>query len=265
MGSFAHFLATMVKKVSKGAAPKVEFPKNAIEKKPRKFAIGGDVLPKRDLTRFVRWPKYVRLQRAKMTLLKRIKVPPAINQFSLSFDKRQASQLFRLLNNLKPETKAAKKERLAAQAEKIAAGDKSAAGKKPVCVKMGVNHVTTLVEEKKAQLVVIAHDVDPIELVVWLPALCRKMDIPYCIVKSKSRLGALVHKKTATAIALTSVKQEDRHEFSQLVTAIRQQYNENAKSIERTWGGGIMGVKSQAKTAKIERAIAKEAAKKAMM
>merc|ERR1712182_151300 len=137
--------------------------------------------------------------------------------------------------------------------------------KKPVYVKYGINHITKLCEQKKAQLVVIAHDVDPIELVLWLPALCRKMDIPYCIVKSKSRLGALVHKKTATAIALTSVRQEDRHEFSQLVTAIRQQYNENAKSIERTWGGDIMGVKSQAKTAKIERAIAKEAAKKAMM
>jgi len=34
---------------------------------------------------------------------------------------------------------------------------------------------------------VISHDVDPIELVVWLPALCRKMGIPYCIVKSKAR------------------------------------------------------------------------------
>merc|ERR1711975_185991 len=115
---------TMVKKVTKkpaGAPGKsakaASFPNNMIAKKPRTFSIGGDVLPKRDLTRFVRWPKYVRLQRAKMTLLKRIKVPPAINQFALSFDKRQASQLFRLLNNLKPETKAAKKERLAAQAE----------------------------------------------------------------------------------------------------------------------------------------------------
>jgi len=103
------------------------------------------------------------------------------------------------------------------------------------------------------------------QLVLWLPAVCRKMDIPYCIVKSKSRLGALVHKKTATAVALVSVRQEDRHEFSQLVTAIRQQYNENAKQIERTWGGGIMGVKSLAKKAVLERAIAKEAAKKAMM
>lgn len=43
--------------------------------------------------------------------------------------------------------------------------------------------------QNKAQLVVIAHDVDPIELVVWLPALCRKMGVPYAIVKGKSRLG----------------------------------------------------------------------------
>jgi hypothetical protein len=32
--------------------------------------------------------------------------------------------------------------------------------------------------QSKAQLVVITHDVDPIELVVWLPALCRKMEVP---------------------------------------------------------------------------------------
>lgn len=55
--------------------------------------------------------------------------------------------------------------------------------KKPVVVKYGLNHITTLVEQKEAALVVIAHDVDPIELVVWLPALCKRMDVPYVIVK----------------------------------------------------------------------------------
>merc|ERR1712226_1305647 len=150
-------------------------------------------------------------------------------------------------------------------AAKQAGTEMEGSSKKPLYVKYGINHITKLCEDKKAQLVVIAHDVDPIELVVWLPAVCRKMDIPYCIVKSKSRLGALVYQKTATALAMVSVRPEDRHEFSQLVTAIRQQYNENAKMIERNWGGGIMGVKSRAATLKHERAIAKEAAKKAMM
>ncbi|WP_369293350.1 ribosomal L7Ae/L30e/S12e/Gadd45 family protein, partial [Bacillus cereus] len=47
--------------------------------------------------------------------------------------------------------------------------------KRPPVLQAGVNTVTTLMENKKAQLVVIAHDIDPIELVVFLPALCRKM------------------------------------------------------------------------------------------
>ena len=54
----------------------------------------------------------------------------------------------------------------------------------------------------------IANDVDPIELVVWLPALCRKMDIPYCFVKGKANLGKLVHQKNASAVALTEVRKE---------------------------------------------------------
>merc|ERR1711898_3332 len=139
----------MVKKVAKGgAAPKIEFPRSAVVAKKRTFSIGGDILPKkRDLTRFVRWPKYIRLQRAKMTLLKRIKIPSAINQFTNTFDKRQASQLFRLLNNIKPESKADKKKRMTEEAEARSNGG-NATAKKPVSVKMGINHVTTLIENK---------------------------------------------------------------------------------------------------------------------
>ena len=82
----------------------------------------------------------------------------------------------------RPEDKAAKKERLLAEATAREEG-KESEKKKPLVVKFGINHITQLVEEGKAQLVAIAHDVDPIELVVWLPALCKKMGVPYCIVK----------------------------------------------------------------------------------
>merc|ERR1711865_7691 len=235
------------------------------EKKPKNWSIGGDIQPKVELGRYVKWPKYVRIQRQRKILYQRLKVPPSINQFTNTLDKNISLNLFKLLHKYRPEDGAAKKERIAALAAAKTAGDAETSSKKPLYVKYGINHITKLCEDKKAQLVVIAHDVDPIELVVWLPAVCRKMDIPYCIVKSKSRLGALVHKKTATAVALTSVRAEDRHEFSQLVTAIRQQYNENSKMIERSWGGGIMGVKSQAATQKTEKALVKEMAKKAMM
>jgi large subunit ribosomal protein L7Ae len=40
----------------------------------RNFNIGNDIQPKRDLTRYVRWPKYITLQRKKQVLLKRLKV-----------------------------------------------------------------------------------------------------------------------------------------------------------------------------------------------
>merc|ERR1711953_1461492 len=88
--------------------------------------------------------------------------------------------------------------------------------KKPFFLKKGINHVTSLIERKAAKLVVIAHDVDPPELVAWLPTLCRKKDVPYCIIKSKSRLGQLVHQKTATCVAVTNVKKEDQAEIEAL-------------------------------------------------
>merc|ERR1712198_408418 len=229
-----------------------------IEKRPKNFGIGSDVQPKRDQTRFVRWPKYVRLQRQKRILYQRLKVPPSINQFTQTLDQQTATQLFKLLHKYRPETKAEKKQRLTQLAEAKSAGKQESSRKKPVTIKYGINHITNLVESKRAQLVVIAHDVDPIEIVVWLPALCRKMGVPYCIVKGKARLGKLVHKKTATAVCLTQINPEDKGALAKLVEAIKTNYNDRFEEIRRHWGGGIMGGKSQAKVAKIEKAKAKE-------
>ena len=88
-------------------------------------------------------------------------------------------------------------------------------------VKYGLNHIVALVEAKKAALVAIAHDVDPIELVVFLPALCRKMGVPYVIVKGKARLGTVVHKKTAAVVAIQEVKSEDQRDLATLVSAAK--------------------------------------------
>lgn len=230
-----------------------------IEKRPKNFGIGADVQPKRDLSRFVRWPKYIRLQRQKRILCERLKVPPSINQFTQTLEQQTAIQLFKLMHKYKPETKKEKKVRLTQIAEKREkTGQAPPTGKKPIVIKYGINHITSLVESRKAQLVVIAHDVDPIEIVVWLPALCRKMGVPYCIVKGKARLGKLVHKKNATAVAITNVRSEDKGSLDKLCEAANSNYAERVETIRRTWGGGVMGNKSTAKTAKIEKAKQKE-------
>jgi len=75
------------------------------ESRPRNYRVGGDIRHKRDLTRFVRWPHYIILQRQKRILLQRLKVPPVINQFTKTIDKNQATTLLKLLRNYQPETK----------------------------------------------------------------------------------------------------------------------------------------------------------------
>ncbi len=69
------------------------------------------------------------------------------------------------MDKYKPETKKDRKARLIARAVERAEGKPDQPTKKPLVVRSGVNTVTSLVEQKKAQLVIIAHDVDPIEVV----------------------------------------------------------------------------------------------------
>ena len=173
----------------------------------------------------------MRLQRQRVILNQRLKVPPAIAQFSNTLDKNTATALFKLMNKYRPESKQEKKARLDAVAKEVAAGNKvdpKADGKKPLFVKYGLNHVVALIEAKKANLVVIADDVDPIELVVFIPALCRKMGVPYVIVKSSSRLGAVVHLKRTAVAAIQDVRSEDERELANLVSAACLLYTSDA-------------------------------------
>ena len=190
-------------------------------------------------------------------MLNRLKVPPSIHQFSRTLDKNTATQVFKLLDKYKPETKAQKKLRLL-EAAKAKAEKKEVQTSKPFVVKYGINHITALVEQKKASLVLIAHDVDPIEIVIWLPALCRKVGVPYAIVKGKARLGQVVGKKTATALAFTSVRKEDVAEFSKVVDTVKTNFLDRYDELRRQWGGGRLGAKSSARKLKKEKAIAKE-------
>ncbi|KAH8811987.1 putative 60S ribosomal protein L8-B [Xylogone sp. PMI_703] len=232
-------------------------PKNPlIEKKPKNFGIGQDVQPRRNLSRMVKWPEYVRLQRQKKILNLRLKVPPAIAQFQNVLDRNTAAQAFKLLNKYRPESKTEKKERLLKEATAIKEGKKKEdVSKKPYAVKYGLNHVVGLIENKKASLVLIPNDVDPIELVIFLPALCRKMGVPYAIVKGKARLGTVVHKKTAAVLAITEVRSEDKSELSKLIQTVKEGYTDKYEEAKRHWGGGIMGAKANARIAKKRKAL----------
>jgi large subunit ribosomal protein L7Ae len=175
--------------------------------------------------------------------------------------------LFKLLKKYSPEDKKQRRSRLVAEAKAKAEStshvilENTTQKARPFHLKFGLNHVTKLIEERKAKLVVIANNVDPIELVVWLPALCRKMDIPYCFVRGKAKLGQLVHQKNAAVVALTEIRKEDEGDLTNLTTAFRTNFNDNVQ-MRKEIGGFKKGAKSQIKYDKISAEREREAIQK---
>ena len=202
---------------------------------------------KQDLTRFVKWPMYIRIQRQKQILMQRLRVPPQIAQFQKTLERDQAQKAFKLLAKYKPETKRQKTQRL--KEEAATRGKDEKAGNTDPVNRFGLSAVTSLIENNEAKLVLIACDVDPIELVLHLPVLCRKKDVPYAFVKNKARLGQFVNQKTTTCVALTEVKKEDQHDLDTLAGNFRSLYNENS-GLRTEHGGGIMGIKHYQRKAK---------------
>ncbi|MEM3362447.1 MAG: 50S ribosomal protein L7Ae [Candidatus Anstonellaceae archaeon] len=56
-------------------------------------------------------------------------------------------------------------------------------------VKKGANETTKSIEAKRSLLVVIASDVEPQEVVMHLPALCKEYNVPFLYVPTKKDLG----------------------------------------------------------------------------
>lgn len=86
------------------------------------------------------------------------------------------------------------------------------------------------------------------------------MDVPYCIVKSQALLGQLVHLKHTTCVALTAVNKEHESKLASLVQTYRTMYNDST-TLKR-WGGGRLGIKTEAKLRKRANAVKKELAAK---
>jgi len=148
----------------------------------------------------------------------RLKIPPSVNHFNQPLDTSNTKSLLRLLTKYRPvsqEERRKKLEELSAQKAK-GADVKQKLIKKSNNLVFGLNEVTCLIERKEAKLVVIANDVEPIELVLWLPTLCRRFGVPFMIVKNKATLGKLVHFKNCTCLALRDVEKADSSELTNL-------------------------------------------------
>lgn len=176
-------------------------------------------------TRFTHAEIESHIARKKHLLSQAFKIPPALNQFTTTLDDSDTETLIESLSKFKPESKAAKAKRLKSNNPK--------SGPKPTLLKFGYNHVVDLIEKKKAKFVVIAADVDPIEIVAFIPTLCKKMNIPYVIVKEKKVLGQLVGLKKTACLALCEGVEKK-------IESMGMGYLENYEEAMKNWGGGVI-------------------------
>lgn len=66
-------------------------------------------------------------------------------------------------------------------------------------IKKGTNETTKAVERGTAKIVVIAKDVNPKEITMHLPLLCKEKNIPLVEVESKEDLGSAAGLRVGTA------------------------------------------------------------------
>lgn len=56
-------------------------------------------------------------------------------------------------------------------------------------LKKGVNEVMKMLGKHKVEVVIMAADTDPLELLMNLPHMCEEHGVPYCFVDSTAALG----------------------------------------------------------------------------
>jgi large subunit ribosomal protein L7Ae len=68
-------------------------------------------------------------------------------------------------------------------------------------VRKGTNETTKAIERSNAELVLVAEDVSPEEIVMHIPELADERDVPYAFVESQSEVGRAAGLEVGSAAA----------------------------------------------------------------
>ncbi|KXB01231.1 50S ribosomal protein L7 [candidate division MSBL1 archaeon SCGC-AAA259O05] len=89
-------------------------------------------------------------------------------------------------------------------------------------VRKGTNETTKAVERNDAELVVMAEDVDPPEILAYLPPLCEEKDVPYGYVPNKRELGSAAGIEVSAASAAIVDPGEAGDELQSVITQLEE-------------------------------------------
>ncbi len=89
-------------------------------------------------------------------------------------------------------------------------------------IRKGVNETTKAIERGQAKLVAIAKDVQPEEIVMHIPALCKEKKVPYIFVESKEELGKAVGLEVSTAAVAVVEEGRGKKQVDEVVEKIKE-------------------------------------------
>ncbi len=89
-------------------------------------------------------------------------------------------------------------------------------------VKIGTNECTKHIERGTAKLVLIAEDVNPKEVVMHLPLLCKEKKISYAFIPSKKELGERVGIGVGASAVVLLDEGDQKKELEEIVKRLRE-------------------------------------------
>ncbi|VVB60400.1 50S ribosomal protein L7Ae [uncultured archaeon] len=89
-------------------------------------------------------------------------------------------------------------------------------------IRKGVNETTKAIERGQAKLVVVAKDVQPEEIVMHIPALCKEKKVPYIFVESKEELGKAAGLEVSTAAVAVVEEGRGKKQVEEVVEKIKE-------------------------------------------
>ncbi len=87
-------------------------------------------------------------------------------------------------------------------------------------IKKGANEATKSLNRGKSELIVLAGDANPIEILLHLPLLCEDKNVPYVFVPSKAALGRAAG--VSRNVIAVSILENDRSGLKNTIDKIKR-------------------------------------------
>nr|CAX76936.1 NHP2 non-histone chromosome protein 2-like 1 [Schistosoma japonicum] len=87
-------------------------------------------------------------------------------------------------------------------------------------LKKGANEATKALNRGKAEFIVMAAGIDPLEIVLHLPLLCEDKNVPYVFIPSQMALGRACG--VSRSVAAVAVTDSEGSQLKPLVVSIQQ-------------------------------------------